>query len=36
MNVQSDESPNFENFKIPTLESRDKMTFGASPMAMHK
>jgi hypothetical protein len=31
MGLQSHKSPNFENFRTPTWESRDKMTFGCWP-----
>ncbi len=36
MGFQSRGKPNFENFGTPTWESRDKMTFGVSPMVKHK
>jgi hypothetical protein len=36
MGFQNHESSIFENFGTPTWESRDKMTFGASPVAKHQ
>jgi hypothetical protein len=36
MGLQSRGNFNFENFKTPTLESRDKMTFGCWSMARHR
>jgi hypothetical protein len=36
MGLQSRGNPNFGNFRTPTWESRDEMTFGCYPVARHK
>jgi hypothetical protein len=36
MGPQSHESPNFENFRTPIWESRDKMSFGCGHLGEHK